>query len=783
MNKRFFLIIVLLFPMAIMAQDYSALWKGYFSFLNIKDVSQGNNKIFVAAENAVFSYDINTNEIETITTINGLSGEAISTIHYSEAYQMLLIGYSNGLMEIVLDDETNVVKVVDILDKPTIPPTNKRINYFEEYNEFVFISTDYGISVYDMSRLEFGDTYYIGPNGTQVKVRQTTISDGYIYAAIFSGIGIKKALVDSPNLVDYQEWSSVIASGNYLGIQATDEGNVFVIREDRKVFRVNTTGLTLVTTIANPVLHFQNRENKLLVTTKGAVYVFNSDFVQVLSIPVAAPFITKYTVATLNEGYIYIGTEDYGLLKTEFPNPLEFVEIHPDGPLKNNPFAIQATSNNLWVTYGDYTLTYNPAPVRSWGISHLEDDAWRNIPFDSVLGAKNLNKIAINPFNHQQVFISSFFDGLLEVNNNVPTVLYNEDNSGLKSLVIPSNPNYKNIRVSASTFDSSGVLWTMTGRVAKPLVSYDPNSGQWQSYDFTSLIPDPLEGEWGYSDIEIDNNGTKWIGSYFNGLIGYNNTNGVQLRNLNKETQNMPTTFVSTVAVDKRNQIWIGTTNGLRVLYNPTNFFTDPGIQAQSIIILDDGVPKELLYQTFVSDIVVDGSNNKWVATYSSGLFYFSSDGQETIYHFTKDNSPLPSNNIVDIKLDDSKGVIYIATDRGLVSYGSGGSQTATTLEEAFVFPNPVRPEYNMADKKVKIRGITENMNIKITDIEGNLVAEAQSKTNSRYKGYNLEIDGGTAYWNGKNLGNNTVASGVYLIMLSDLESFETKVIKLMVVR
>ncbi|HCY81574.1 MAG TPA: ABC transporter substrate-binding protein, partial [Xanthomarina gelatinilytica] len=205
--------------------------------------------------------------------------------------------------------------------------------------------------------------------------------------------------------------------------------------------------------------------------------------------------------------------------------------------------------------------------------------------------------------------------------------------------------------------------------------------------------------------------------------------------------------------------------------------------EAQSIIVLDDGLPQELLFQTYVSDIEVDGSNNKWIGTIGAGLYYFSSDGQETIYHFTKDNSPLPTNNVVDVAIDQTNGIVYIATDKGLVSYGSGGSETMTTLENAFIFPNPVRPDYNMNDKKIQIRGITENMNIKITDIEGNLVAEAQSNVNTRYRGYNLEIDGGSAYWNGKNLGNNSVASGVYLIMLSDLDSYETKVLKLMVVR
>jgi hypothetical protein len=217
-------------------------------------------------------------------------------------------------------------------------------------------------------------------------------------------------------------------------------------------------------------------------------------------------------------------------------------------------------------------------------------------------------------------------------------------------------------------------------------------------------------------------------------------------------------------------------------LYNTSNFFED-NVSVDEIIILEDGIAKELLFQQFITDIEVDGSNNKWVGTADSGLFYLSSDGQKTIYHFTKDNSPLPSNIIADVSIDDTNGIVYIATSKGLVSFRSGGSSPFETLENAYAYPNPVRPNFNIVDQKVKIKDISENVNIKITDIEGNLVAEAQSRTNQRHSGYNLEIDGGTAYWNGKNMANNVVASGVYLVMLSDLDSYETKVLKIMVVR
>ncbi|GAL70217.1 type IX secretion system anionic LPS delivery protein PorZ [Jejuia pallidilutea] len=404
-------------------------------------------------------------------------------------------------------------------------------------------------------------------------------------------------------------------------------------------------------------------------------------------------------------------------------------------------------------------------------------------PYSDALEAKCLNSIAINPFNINQVFISSFFNGLLEVNEGVPTFLYNNENSGLESLVLPTDPNYVDIRVGPSKFDEDGLLWTVTSFIPKPLKSYNPSNGEWRSYDFTAIVPDELGSNLGYRDLVLGRDGTKWVASYSFGVIGFNNEGGSQkIKNLSKEA-NLPHEYVTTLALDNRSQLWIGTIEGLRVLYNTSGFFEDENITADEIIISEDGVAKELLFKQFVSKIVVDGSNNKWVGTVGSGLFYFSSDGQQTIFHFTKENSPLPSNNISEISLDESNGTLYIATEKGLVSFKTGSSSTTEGFATSHVYPNPVRPGFDIVEEKVKIKDLPENVNIKITDIEGNLVAEAQSRTNQRYNGFNLEIDGGIAYWNGKNLANNVVASGVYLIMLSDLDSFETKVLKLMVVR
>ncbi len=783
MKRKITLIIVaVLYFNLITAQDFSALWEGHFSYLNIKDVVEGDNKIYAASENVVFSYDTLTNEMSKISTVEGLSGDPISTIYYSEAFKFLVIGYENGLVEIFNTLTDEVTTIVDILDKQTIPPGSKRINHFNEASEKIYISADFGISVYDLTRLEFGDTYYIGTLGNQIKVSQTTIFGDYIYAACENSEGIKRGSLSSNNLIDYQEWEQ-ITTGNFLGIE-TLENKLYCTSTNNRIFEINGTILTQLFHYSSQPLDLKSANNMLVVSTRDNVYVYDSSFNLLANPTVTSEYNTTFTSATAIDEDIYIGSNGYGVLKTTQTDITSFDEIHPDGPLRNNVFSVKAGFGNVWVSYGDFTLNYDPSPFRSYGVSQFYDGEWNNIPYDSVFGLRNLNAISINPTNPQQVFISSFHDGMLEINNGEPTQRLDETNSGLESLFLDFAPNYKSIRVSGTEFDNNGLLWSITSLIEKPLKSFDPSSNQWRSYDFSDLIPHPIYDNIGFQELAISPSGTVFVASFSHGVIGFSENGGNQLLKSVREGEgNLPVKTVRAIALDRRNQLWIGTDIGLRVLYNTSGFFTDDAVTTESIVILEDGIPKELLEEQFISDIKVDGSNNKWIGTIGAGLFYFSSDGQQTIYHFTKDNSPLPSNNINDLSIDDTNGIVYIATDRGLLSFRSGGSSPTDELTEAYIYPNPVRPGFDAVSQKIKIKDITDNVNIKITDIEGNLVAEAQSRTNLRHRGYNLEIDGGTAYWNGKNMANNKVASGVYLVMLSDLDTLETKVLKLMIVR
>jgi hypothetical protein len=237
---------------------------------------------------------------------------------------------------------------------------------------------------------------------------------------------------------------------------------------------------------------------------------------------------------------------------------------------------------------------------------------------------------------------------------------------------------------------------------------------------------------------------------------------------MGSDSGNLPIQDARTVVIDKRNQLWIGTRKGLRVLPSIDRFSQDGQISTNAIIIEDeDGVAQELLYEQAVNDICVDGANNKWIGTVDSGVFMVSSDGQETIHHFTTSNSPLPSNAVNDIEINGTTGEVYIATDKGLVSFKGVNTDPKDNLSNVYVYPNPVRPGFSGT---VKIANLVDKANVKIADIAGNLVFEKIA-------------EGGTVEWDTTAFGKYRVASGVYMIFIATDDGSETKVKKVMVVR
>ena len=758
---RFYLLILGFFgAFTVMAQSDAERWKGFFSYTSVKDVAYGNNKVYVAAENAIYTYDIWSEEITTITTIEGLSGESITEIHYSEAFDLLMIGHDNGLIELIAQDQDDVIQIVAILNKPSIPPNIKAINDFYEYQGKVYVSTDFGISVFDLSLMEFGDTYYIGALGSTISVTQTTILPPFIYAATAQD-GIKQALLDGPDLIDYASWET-ITGGGIVSIQTLNDA-VYFARTNQRVLRLTPEPAQIMADFGiDPIVDMRVNGNVLTITTETTVNTYGADFTPLNILERPVDLDDKFSVGLGFADQIFVGTNANGLLK-QASGQFDWASIGPQGPLFNNPFSIDASDGQLWVGFGEVTVSFNPFPLSYRGLSQFQNDQWSNIPASELFGASDIVQMTINPMDPDQVFASSFQFGLLKLTAGVPEILYDQSNS---SLTFPSESPAAGLRIYGSDFDRDNNLWFVQSKIDQGLLRLSP-SGQIGKIDLSGIIN--AEDELALTDVKISREGYVFFGSAENGLIGFNPSGN----SFNRITEgagngNLPSTDVRSLAFDKNNRLWIGTREGLRVLYNTTGFFqSGNNVEAQPIIILEEGVAQELLFQQSVTDIEVDGSNNKWIATATSGVFYLSANGQETLLRFTKGNSPLPSDNVQDIAIDGDSGRVYFATTKGLVAFEGSATDARDDLAGAYVYPNPVRPGFQ---GQVTIDGLTAGANVKITDIEGNLVFETKSQ-------------GGSVLWDTRAFGRYKVASGVYLVLITSEDAFETKVLKIMIVR
>ncbi len=750
------------------------LWKSYFSYNTITDVSESVQNIYASSENAYFSKNFNTTEIKTTTSVDGLKAATITALYHSDTYNKTFVGNKNGLL-LVVNQDGSILYKKGIIDEVPVPSLIKKINHFLEFNGKLYISCDYGISIFDLTTFEFGDTYYMGPQGTYVSVQQTCVSNGFIYAATKGnsfGSGIRKANLSNQFLDDYNQWVDQ-TGGEWNGIVAI--GNqVVAMRNDGMLFKSNGTPFIQFFQLPEPGIDSRANSDNVIVTTKNHAYVFNlalQQIIHIISNQVTNEVVT-FTCATIIDSNIYIGTNEKGVVVTSISNPTIFDEILPSGPIYNNIFRLKKTSNKLWATYGGYDVNSVPTPDNSYKPISIYNSqtGWSSIPTTQLQGALSLTDIISNPKDENEVYVCSFQSGLLKIINGAVTTLFNETtappNGPESQQWVPTIPNYISVRINGAAFDSKNNLFVTNAIVNKPLKVLKSNS-QWQSFNITNQLVDPFYES--YGKIAIDKNDTKWIPSFrANGLIAFNEKYNNKIIRIKTGTEgNLPTISLRCVALDTKNQLWIGTTNGLRIISSVDSFITETEIQTKSIIILENDLAQELFYDQFITDIAVDGANRKWVSIAESGVYLVSSNGQETIYHFTKDNSPLPSNNINDIEIDDVTGEVFFATDNGMVSFKGTSTRASEDLTGVYVYPNPVRPQF---EGTVKISNLTNKATVKITDVEGNLVFETTS-------------EGGTIEWDTTAFGKYKVASGVYLILISAQDGVEATIKKVMIIR
>jgi sugar lactone lactonase YvrE len=736
-------------------------WKTHLSYNEARQVADGIDRIYCGTKNGLFYYHRKDNTIQTLTKVEGLSDLEINTINFSRDQNTLLIGYANANIDII--EGTDIHNIPDI--KREQITGNKTIHNILFIDDYAYLSCGFGIVVINLPKKEIKDTYYIGENGGMINVYDMAFDGTRLYAGTENGI--YRADINSPNLIDYNNWSRISdvphADGNFTSICWF--GNKLYAN-----FRPETGSVDSLYYYENgfwnqfqPIerstyYHVGISHDRLLVVSSKYVGVYDTDNNKIRQLFAANP-----RHAVFDEDNI-LWAADKRLGMHISPNEWTRETVVPNGPLSKDAVSIAIVEDIVYTVAGSVTSGWN----NTWNhaqLNTLQGSLWTGT---STVDYRDLINIAVDPADQHHVFAASWGYGLLEYRNGELVEAYDESNSTLQTFI--ENDHY--YRLGGVVFDRDGNLWVTNSNVPEPISVRKPD-GKWSSYDMNgqlkiNALSRIINTQYNHHWV-LCAQGKGLFAFNMNGTLDDESDDSYEKFDVVDANNKVISNSVFSFAEDHDGNIWVGTDKGVVVYYSPTRVFDEKLFYGQQIIVPRNdgtGLADILLGTEKVTAITVDGANRKWVGTAKAGVFLFSDDGLETIHHFTSDNSPLLSDNILEIAIDGKYGTVYFGTEKGLISYKSTAIDGKDNFGNVYVYPNPVREDYQ---GEIVITGLVGNVNVKITDINGNIVYETTAL-------------GGQAIWDGRTFSGNRVSTGVYMIFCTNEDGSQTHITKLLVI-
>jgi hypothetical protein len=743
------------------AQNRIGVWKSHLPYNNASDLTFAGSKVYCATEGGLFYYNQQDNSVEKVSKEDGLSDTQISALGYSEELAVTVIGYYNANIDLI--EGNRVYNIPDIMRYTQILG-DKRIYNIMVKDNLAYLSTGFGIVILNIETKEINQTCKIGEGGSQIKVNETCFHGSFLYA--ISDQGVYKADMNAPNLnlQDYNFWNRVMDIPHYdkkFNAIASMNDTLFVSYQSDifggdNIYYYYGNVWNIFSPFTNENCYHLSVWNENLIVSENyhiQIYPPSGEQIKIfINFPKCA-FIDSNAI-------LWIADSEKGLVRRPL-NEDKLYELNPNGPGTMFVSDIAISENILYTVPGglnaDGTNIYRSAQINTFKNNH-----WSG---QKTIDYRDFYRIAIDPDNPEHYYIASWGYGLYEYQKDSLIKVYREENSTLQT-VIPGDY----YRLGGITYDQSGNLWITNSSVAEPL-SVLKKDGKWKSFTLNNLATSPFIG-----DIIVTQSGYKWMiltpgrGLFVmddNGTIDNTDDDRYLKFDVKDEFNAVITNDVYAIAEDADGNIWLGTNKGVLVYYNPSAVFDGENFYAQGIKLPrndgDDGADFLLVTES-VSAIAIDGANRKWLGTKNAGVSLVSDDGITLIHNFTAENSPLLSNSITSIAINDKNGEVYFGTDKGIISYTADAIAASDNFESVFVFPNPVRENFT---GDVSITGLVENSLVKITDLNGNLVFEAVSL-------------GGQVLWNGKNFSGDRVNTGVYLVFCSSEDGTLSKVTKLL---
>ncbi len=722
-------------------------WRSHFNYTEGINSVEAGDRVYCATDNGLFYVNKEDNSIVRLSKTDGFSEVNISSMGYDEQNDVLMIAYYSTNIDIV---QNNTISNIPDLSRKFIIG-KKTVNDIYFYNKMAYISTSFGIVVYDEERQEIKETYEtIGEGGSLAEIYSVTVLNDTLFASTDKGIRYAP-LDDALNLMDYHNWYT-FNQGNATFLRT--HNGAFYSYFEGNIWRYQDGNWNIfIDSMYNSCRSIQHYNNHLVMTFENRVIALdpNNNIIEKEEKNVRSAMVDS-------KGSFWYTKTIYTLIKD---TDGKFYFYIPNGPASKITWSMTMANQKLYVAGGALTSQGNPL-FSSNGMYVFNDNQWENRNYRNT---KNFNKvadilrIAVDPVSGH-AFIGTYGWGLAEYYDGDIQVIYSKDNSSLQGSVI-GDSQYVNIRGLA--FDADNNLWISNFSAFYPL-SVRKANGKWKSYDLGTGSSRNV------GQLVVDQAGQKWITlPKDGGLIVFDeNQQGLKYRKLTTaEGQGaLPSEYVRSIAVDLNGRIWIGTDDGIGIFYSPEWVFSGQNYDAQKVWVDNGDESGYLLSAITVTAIAVDGANNKWLGT-RNGVYYVSDDGTEIFNHFTKENSPLPDNYIRDIAVNQQSGEVFFGTDAGIVSYRGSAVAGGSKHGDVYAYPNPVRPGYT---GNIAIRGLVRDANVIITDLPGNMVFETTA-------------EGGQANWDGKNFDGEDVKSGVYLIFSSNEDGTETFVTKILIVR
>ena len=454
-----------------------------------------------------------------------------------------------------------------------------------------------------------------------------------------------------------------------------------------------------------------------------------------------------------------------------------------DSPKYNNFGYMKFIDNKLYTCGGGWMAANlvdfkRPATIQIYNASN---DNWSFLPEDTV-GLSDIitngqfidmTAFSVDPLDHKHL-IGTGRTGMFEYYDGQFVKYHNKDNSLLQSVVGIDKNTY--ILALGSLFDYQGNFWCVVSQTAGDnLVEYTKDK-QWVSHSkpllnyngqtlpgLISMFEDSRHLLW-----FVNSHWTKtgifcydpWTDGMINSFFTLTNQDGTSYEDYRPFC----------VSEDLEGNILIGTNIGLFVVEKDNINIPDTHV-TQIKVPRNDGTnyADYLMAGVNISCIAVDGGGRKWFGTSGSGVYLISADNMTQIYHFTTQNSPLISNNIESIAINDNTGEVYFGTEDGLCSYMSDATAPTQEMEKDFVYayPNPVAPDYNGL---ITIVGLSLDADVKILSSSGKLIAEGRS-------------NGGTFTWDGNDRNGNRVASGIYMVATATSDGKKGTVCKIAIIK